>query len=400
VAFPGELIEQREHAVKAVTATIVHEDPVLAGQQLAAELLDELGGPPDLVLLFASTCYEPEALLAGLWSRLPEGVKLAGCSSHAEINSEEAVRGSATAMAIQLDGIECEVFKVDRSPGKSREAGTALGSMVRDFGANLLILLTDWNNTDKMQVLLEVRESVGHSCPIVGGVASDELSYDNTCAFYDREALTGGIIGVALKGELTIASVARGGWQPIGAARTCTKVEERQVILELDGKPALDLYKNYLGEKAVDLAFTGAEFPIGVIAGMPDHYNADEEQVLLMRVPQFDAERQALVCNAEVFDGAQIRLTQATKDDLIAAAVRAVDRALEILPDPELALFFDCVGRKLVLGARYKDEIEAAFARLGEGVPRIGFYTYGEFAPVQGVAMQHNETFTLVLLKG
>jgi hypothetical protein len=56
------------------------------------------------------------------------------------------------------------------------------------------------------------------------------------------------------------------------------------------------------------------------------------------------------------------------------------------------------MGRKLVLGSRYKEEIRRAFARIGGAVPKVGFYTYGEISPVGGVTMFHDQTFTVALL--
>jgi len=386
--------------MKAVTASIVHEDSEQAGKDVVTELLDELGGAPDLVLVFASSCYEPEALLRGIWSRLPEGVALAGCSSCAEIGAEEALSGSVTVMGIQLGGVACATFAVEGIQGRSRDAGRELGELARGFQPNLLIVLPDGIGTNSAQLLEGIQEVAGRRLPIIGGVAADELEFRRTWELRGREVLYGAVVAVAIKGDVEIVSAAKGGWQPVGAPRTCTRVEDGRLLVELDGAPALGIYRDFLGERADNLQTVGLEFPLGVVGGMPGEYQVSDEQILVVRAVQgVDEGRQALRCSGEIHEGARIRLTRGTKEDLIQAAASAAEETARALPQASLALFFDCAGRKVVLGPRYKDEIAAAFARLG-GIPKIGFYTYGELSPVQGVTLHHDETFTMALLRG
>ncbi|NUQ72339.1 MAG: FIST C-terminal domain-containing protein [Polyangiaceae bacterium] len=386
--------------MKATTVSIVHDDSTQAGKDIAAELLDELGGAPDLVLLFASTRYNPEQLLTGLYSRLPATTKLAGCSSFAEINSDEALTGSVTAMGIRLGGVACEVFKVDGLKDRNIEAGRALAEQIKAFEPSLVITFPDAVGTNSAQFLIGMQDILGRKFPIVGGVAADDLQFDQTYELFNRKVLSGGAVAVALKGRIAVASGAKAGFQPLGAARTCTKVENGRLVLELDGVPALNLYKEFLGDRANDLQTAGIEFPLGIVGGMPGEYQVSDEQILVVRAVQgVDEARMGLICSGEVLEGARVRMTRATKEDILQGAVSAVDEAKKIVPEPSAAFIFDCAGRKLVLGPRYKDEIQAVVSRLGPDVPAIGFYTYGELSPVQGVTMHHDETFTIALIQ-
>ena len=144
----------------------------------------------------------------------------------------------------------------------------------------------------------------------------------------------------------------------------------------------------------------GIEFPLAVIQRTPggDYMSSDERAQVIRVVRQLDEERGALLCAGDIEEGVKIRMTRGNKEDLIAAAKQAIEQGIAAMPDAQLAFLFNCAGRKLVLGARYRDEIAAAFESLGE-VPRIGFYTYGELAPVDGTNMYHDETFTLALVR-
>ena len=84
--------------LQGATVSIVHDDSRQAGVDAGLELIDRLGRQPDLVLLFVSTKYDVSAVLAGLYEEFSPDVKLVGCSSYTEINNEEALTESVTAM--------------------------------------------------------------------------------------------------------------------------------------------------------------------------------------------------------------------------------------------------------------------------------------------------------------
>lgn len=386
--------------IKAKTVSIIHDDSLTAGERVAAQLLDELGAPPDLVLLFASWRYRHREVLEGIYRHLPAETRLVGCSSYAEINAEEGLGNSATAMGIRLGGVELRTFKIEGIAADPRARGRELGAAVRAFDPALLILLPD-GTINATRFLLGLQQTVGERLPIVGGMAVDDARFIQTFQLHDREVISGGAVAVALRGPVEIVTVAKSGWLPIGATRTCTKVEGGNVVLEIDGRPALELYRDYLGPRAAEMPSVSVEFPVGLVGGLPSSQKLPDEAILLLRsVKGIDEARQALIFGGDIPEGAEIRMTRATKEDIIRGADEASAKVLTAMPDPSLALLFNCGGRKVVLGPRYKEELVATFERLGPNVPRIGFYSCGEFSPVQGVTMHHDETFTMALIKG
>lgn len=384
----------------AHTASITHDDPWAAGRDLAAELLEGLGAQPDVVLLFSAFAYDPRRLLDGLYSRLAPSVQLVGCTTFGEISGQEALSGSATAMGLRAAEGQVRSLRATRDRGDSFAIGRDLGEQARDFGAALVILLVDGIHLNSTPVLAGAQSVLGRDFPIVGGVAADDAQFARTFEFHGRDVLEGGAVALALRGPLRLATLAHGGWQPIGATRRATRVEDDKLLLELDGTPALNLYREYLGEHGRDLGNAGVEFPLGIV-GLPGHPRRSDDDILLVRAVQRpDPERGGLRCSGDIPEGALVRMTRASKDDLIRGAGQATADLHRRLPDARLALFFDCAGRKMVLGARYKDEIAAAFAALPPELPRLGFYTYGELSPVDGQTMHHDETFTAILIEG
>lgn len=385
--------------VRAQTVSIVHEDAFSAGRDAAAEVLIQLRAEPDVVLVFVSSAHDPRSVLDGLWSRLPPSVRLLGCSSFAEIGSDDAMTGSVTVMGIELGAVEWELFRVDGGTGSDADAGRALGEQLRDFGPELVVVLPDGLRLNSTKFVAALQSVVGPDCPIVGGLASEGFQFDRTFELFDREVIEGGAVALALRGPVVVATAARAGFQPVGITRTCTAVDGDRVILELDGQSALEIYVDYLGESVAQRPNIGIEFPLAMIERSGgDFMESDERFQVIRAVRELDEERGALVCSGDIYEGAKFRMTSAYKEDLISAAESATAQVVEELPHAQVALLFNCAGRKAVLGARYHDEIAAAFGALGPDVAKIGFYTYGEIAPVAGASMYHDETFTLALI--
>lgn len=389
--------------MKAVTASISHEDPFTAGRQTAFEVLDRLEtkgfSAPDLVLVFASSRLAPERMLAGLWSALPSKTRLCGCSSYAEIGPEDAHSGSVTAMGICFGDVEWELFKLEGAVTRSADAGRALGAAMRSWEPALVVVLADGLQVDGEKLVGGLREALAAGTPLIGGVASDDFEFARTFELFDREVIEGGVVALALRGPIAVAPVARAGFQPVGSPRTCTRVEGDKLVLEIDGVSALSLYKEMLGAGVTARPDIGVEFPLAFVVGEgADYMRSDERGQVIRVVRHLDEERGALLCNGAVHEGAKVRMTRATKGDLIDAAVLAMHEAKRAVPNADLALVFDCAGRKRVLGSRYQEEIRAALSALGPDTPVIGFYTYGEIAPANGTATCHDETFTAVLV--
>lgn len=175
--------------MRAATVSVVHSDPVRAGRDAAAEMLSELGSVPEQVLLFVSSRLDPTEVLAGFTSRLPANVQIAGCSSFAEINSEEGLDQSVTAMGIT--GLSCTTLKVDSMMPDSRQAGRSIGAQAKELEASLLITFPDGMQGNTAEYIRGIQDILGAEFPIVGGVAAEHLAFQRTNEFYNRECCCG-----------------------------------------------------------------------------------------------------------------------------------------------------------------------------------------------------------------
>jgi hypothetical protein len=387
--------------MKAYTSSIVHDDARRAGIDVARELIDELDGAPDLVLMFVSAKYDVTNVLDGFYGVCGEKVRVAGCTSYAEIDQTGGKTESVTAMGLKFgSGLSATTISGKIQNGDSRELGRRLGGEAKALGATMILVFPDGLAVNGTQFLLGLQDALGSSFPILGGVAADLGHFTQTYEIHDRQVLTGGAAVAVFTGPLKVTTAAKSGWIAVGATRCANKVEDGNVCLEIDGRPALDLYEEYLGPRAREMPAVAIEFPIGLVGGVPSTQRMNDDSILLLRaIKGVDRQRRAIVFGGDLPQGAEIRMTTATKADVIEGADEAGTRVTATMPKATIALIFDCMARKVVLGPRYRDELKNTFAKLGD-IPRIGFYTYGELSPVQGVTMHHDETFTIALIEG
>jgi hypothetical protein len=184
-----------------------------------------------------------------------------------------------------------------------------------------------------------------------------------------------------------------GGWGIFGPERTVTS-SSGNVLAELDGKPALELYTRYLGELADQLPASALLFPLAIRQPGSDHQ-------VVRTVLAVDEVEHTMTFAGDVPEGWTAQLMRSSTDRLVdGAAVAAAMSADGVgMGGPTLSIAVSCVGRRLVLGERTEEEIEAAVDALAEGGDLIGFYSYGEIAPgPSGRAELHNQTMTVTTL--
>lgn len=383
--------------IQAASTSCYGDNSRQVGKDIAAEIRAALGREPDVLLVFCAAEYDAREVLAGLYERLAPTVRVVGCSSCAEINSDEATSGSVTAMGLVLGDLVATVVHASDANHDSAAIGRQLGAALAPVGAALVILFVDGIVLNSTPLLAGIQSVLGANAPIVGGVAADGLTFTRTEEYVDREVLSGAAVALALAGPLEIQTIVAGGWRALGNDRVITRASDSKTIAELDGVPALSVYQHYLGELGRDLDNAGLEFPIGVMAAADG--DAAPGEGFIRAVQGATADGRGVRVSGDIVEGARVRIMHASRDALIDCAAAEVRAAAERFTRPELALFFDCAGRKVVLGSRYQDELRTAFACLPAGLPKIGFFTYGELAPHAGTTIHHDETFTAVLLR-
>ncbi|TSC62306.1 MAG: hypothetical protein G01um101448_779 [Parcubacteria group bacterium Gr01-1014_48] len=376
-------------AITAGIGTSKNKDSSQAGYEAATMALRACGeGKAKFVVTFASSSFDQNELIKGI-NEATGGVQLVGCSTAGEITNEGSTTGSVAVMAIGSETITFYTGLGKDVKKGAREAGQAVAKEVEEKAKKagdsleVFVMFPDvltGNGADSVRGVLDI---LGAHFPVVGGAPGDDFLFKQTFEYKDNEVVSGAIGGLGLSGKFSVGIGVHHGWVPIGLPMKVTK-SEGAVLHELDGKPAINIYEDYFGEKAAELrkeplARMAITYPIGL--KIPEY--ADE---YLIRDPITVDEKGAITCAAEIPEGSEVRLMIGSKEKAIDAAKEAAQHVINELQGqkPKFVLMFNCIAREKLYGQSASEEIKAVLDIIGHDTPLLGFYTYGEQAPLGG----------------
>lgn len=386
-----------------------NQDSLKAGREAASEALSKHGGVPEVLVVFGSTRFDHRQLLYGIIS-VAGDTPMVGGTTAGEISTTGFTTQSVVVMALSSDALDF-VTGIGKNMSQDEAAcGVALVDDIRSKTplkeAMSLLIFPNGMGGDGIKVIEGLHSVLGTESEIVGGYLGDDERFENTFQYYNGEVYRDAIPGLLICGNAGFRTGigVRSGFESIGNRFYCTE-SEGNVVKEFDSERALDLYKEFLGEaRSQRLPGICLEYPFGLIDEKVSI--AGEEYFQLRCGLAVNHEEGTISLAASIPEGSPITLTTASRGDIINGARLAAEQAKESLQgaEPQAILMFSCVGRKLVLGRRTQEEVMAVKKVLGEDVPLVGFYTYGEIGPIDKLREQlsttkfHNETVVLWVL--
>jgi hypothetical protein len=362
----------------------------------SAPLPRELDSERTLVLAFAAPSFLADpAPMRDLREAFPRAHVL-GCSTAGEIHQDEVLDEAAVVAIARFDSVELRTASAPIGPGAaSFRAGAEIGQRLAGPGLAAILVLSEGLEVNGSELVRGINSVTPPSVVVTGGLAADGERFNRTWVHDGRDTLSRHVVGLGLYGErAAVTHGSKGGWDIFGVERHVTRAEGN-VLYELDGKPALALYKEYLGERAVALPASALLFPLAM------RVDRGHEKQLVRTVLAVNEKEQSLTFAGDVPQGSLVQLMRANFDRLIHGASEAA--ALAHVGDdrgaPVLSVAISCVGRRLVLGERTEEEIEAILEALPRQTRQVGFYSYGEISPfATGRCDLHNQTMTLTTL--
>jgi hypothetical protein len=320
-----------------------------------------------------------------------------GCSTGGQINNSDVNDDGIVAAAIRFDSTRLRLVDQDvTDASQSWNCGETIGKALREDDLAGVFLLSDGLNVNGSELVNGMVSAIGSGVPLTGGLAGDGANFTETlvggnCVPRSRIAVGVGFYGKAIR----IGHGSAGGWDLFGPRRQVTH-SAGNVLFELDGEPALDLYERYLGlEDSKGLPGSALLFPIQV------HDAEQPDSAVVRTVLAVDHDKRSMTFAGDVPQGWTAQLMRGNFDRLAEGAADAARQARLGLnagkDDHQFSILVSCIGRRLLMGQRTSDETEAAGAELGEDTLRLGFYSYGEISPhaKSGICELHNQTMTV-----
>ncbi len=340
----------------------------------------------------AKSVLEKHEVMADLLKHYPDATAI-GCSTAGEIQDTQVSDNSIVATAAYFENTNIKIASLPVSGSTSRATGKQLAEQIGGEDLTHVLVFSEGLNINGSELVIGLRSNLPSTVGLSGGLAGDGGAFKETCVVSNGEVLTNSIVAVGFYGsKIKIASASLGGWDSFGPVRKITKAHEN-ILYELDGQSALDLYKTYLGEHSANLPASGLLFPLSI--------NENESSRGLVRtilgVNEVD---RSITFAGDLPLGWSARLMKANFDRLVDGAIGAAEAATKsMLLETELAILISCVGRKMVLGQRVEEEVEGIRDVLGKNSTITGFYSYGEISPFTPNAQceLHNQTMTITV---
>ncbi len=352
---------------------------------------------PDLVFVFGPSealCHLAPALV----EYFPSARRI-GCSAAFAISAAGVEQARCVVTAVRFESSSIVQASVPlEGQEKSFDAGKRLGESLPKDGLRAVLLLCQGVRIRGSDLLSGINAVLGATVPVVGGLASRKEGYYQTRVLDDSGCGSETIVALGLYGSsLRFGFGVHGGWSPFGPARKVTRCEGN-VLYELDGEPALDVYRRYLGDYARDLPVVGRFFPFAML-------DSNHDEIGLIRsMVAVDETTGGLRFGDEMNPDCYLRMMHASTDRLVGGVETAAESARRMLAGGNsyrgLIFMVSCVGRELVMGERVEEEIEAATEVFGGEVSITGFYSFGEVSPagLDSGCKLHNQTVMVAYL--
>jgi len=334
----------------------------------------------------------------GVYLELKElypNAEIVGCSSSGNILGNSISDASIIATAVSFEKGEVKVSVEDFTADDNQFlVSKKLINGLKKENLKHIFILSDGLNINGSALAKGASSAVENNISITGGLAGDGTDFEETWIIANDEAKQNRVVAIGFYGnEISIESGCYAGWDEFGILRKITK-STNNIVYKIDGKPALELYKRYLGEYANDLPGSALDFPMSI-------KKDNEDDAIIRSVLGIDEENQALIFAGDVPEGYFARLMRTNIDGLIEGSEIAAKQINKINNKSALGLVVSCVGRRIVLKQLSDEELESISQTLGDNVQLAGFYSYGELAPFSNELLScslHNQTMTLTVI--
>ncbi len=350
---------------------------------------------PDLILVFGGLKFFESPDLANTLKALAPNAALVGCSTAGEIAVDRVYDNSCIVNAINFESTTTTAATtMINGMADSFGAGERLGKALPSDGLKAVFVLGTGVAINGSALVEGLQSLLPHNVAISGGLAADAGAFTRTWTLGPEGSSDKHIVAIGLYGDKVQLSYGTfAGWEPFGPTRKVTRCEQN-ILFELDGERALDIYKRYLGEYAKGLPGSGLLFPFEMLG------SEREKSGIFRTILAVDETTGSLTLAGDIDPNGYLRLMHSSTDKLIEGAEIAAKTTLDKHASPKgstLAILVSCIGRKLVMSDRIDEEVEAVANTLGQNTCVTGYYSNGEIGGTEfhGECRLHNQTMTI-----
>jgi hypothetical protein len=377
-----------------------------AGEEVATATLHKLNGRrPNVAIIFASVNYDLNKLLEGVRKVIGQ-IPLIGCSAAGEFSEEKV---SKNGVACALIATDTHQFFAGIGENIKQDEIKAILSATKDFPLEIAgypyrsaMLLIDGLAGKGEEAVLAAFSVLGPNVKFSGGAAGDDLKFKKTYVFGNNHAISNALSMCLVASQNPIFIAVKHGHVPFTPPLRVTKAKGN-VLYEIEGKPAIEVWKTYIKEKAInedgidvdqitnpeELSKLLLKYEAGLMTG----------QEYKLRFPASANPDGSLNFVCSIVEGSVIKIMDSKDTNQIASARAAAESALHAAQGAKItgAVIFDCACRGMILKDKFSNAVDEIKKVLGK-IPIIGCETYGEIAMEIGQLSGFHNTTTVIML--
>jgi hypothetical protein len=369
-----------------------------AGVEAASAALKEAGvAKCDLAIMFSTGKHDPRQLCDGVRSVIgPTARLIGGCSMGVITRDRLGYLGYQVGVAVvSSDSVKVDMFIEKGLPDREYAAGLALGKQIRSKayqGEPNILLMYDAGKEQRttegvaLNFATPLLDGLGQALkiwpPAAGIGLADDPRFNPTYQWFDDRIEHGTVMALVLSGGVRLDTIIMHGCKPASAYHTITKAEGA-TVLEIDGRPALEVIAELLGP---DSDKNWEDYPLWVTLGANrgDKFGEFKEEDYANRMCMaVDRERRALIMfEPNLKAGSEVQLMRRSIDfDYIRRRAELLYQRIGARR-PFLAVYFDCAGRASAFCGTEREEAEEVQKVIGSRMPLLGMYSGVEIAKV------------------
>lgn len=356
---------------------------------------------PTLAIVFISIKQDRNALCNLLTEK---GIDVIGATSCNEFIDGYQSEGGIALLLFNIDKKNYSILFQDIGERTLPDTASSLAqtALQKFTNPSLIILSTSIIENGVMldgeTLIRNIEKSMGSQVNMFGGMAGDDMTFKGTYVFTNNMSSNYGVAAIAFnEDEVKMYGVALSGWKSVGVSRKITR-SKKNLLYEIDGKPALGTYLRFLGED-FDTTQDQTKFFDGIGLYYPLQIERKDREPMMCSPIGYNKEENALVLESDVEEGANFRFSTPPDFDIVETVIgKAKEIRGENDIDADAVLIFSCASRLGALGPMAQQENDG-LAQVWKA-PMAGFFTYGEFGrAVNGKHEFHSTTCSWVALK-
>ncbi len=327
-------------------------------------------------------------------------IQLIGCSTSGEICNDELNEETFSALLLDLNPTSFKIISFEAEGNDYSTQGRELGKIANEtFDNPGIIVYSGGIGVDGESIVKGIKSTMEREIPIHGGQGADHFRYQKVSTYTHESNNDNGLSALILDTDkVRMMGKTFSGWNDLGKIHTITK-SEANIIYEIDGKPALDLFNSYF--PSIEYKQQDDSEKLFTIPGIyPLKILRDDDVVIIRSGMIYDFENKALILAGGVQQGDQFKFCPTPSFDVVDTTLNQFSELAKDTGEVDAVIINSCAGRHFAFGPMFEDEVEGLYNIWKK--PTVGYMAYGEIGNIgqNSICEFHNVSCSLVTLTG